>query len=373
MYEKNLKKISLVVLTFLAYATACVINSILPDKYFFDANRVNSMVLKDGRMAAWDGSYVIAADFFRAINVLDLTTIMEWSIVLGLIGTIVVVFFLFDSMELSLLEELFWLMSIVLLNIYTLNICKDFIQFFFYVVILLVVMFAAFPTPLRLVLICAVLIIEGLGFRSYYMLVAVFFLMLYVIVTRFNCKSFGKVMLWSVLGCVVFVIAAYVILPAQYAELATARTGVNDSREFDANANSMINNAIPGTSLGATIVNFPINVVRLLFPVEMMIRGPLYLMFFVYQLILDYLLYRSAKQLLSNRPVNRVGAMLIALYLAFVITCSFFEPDFGSWLRHEVTAFPVYQALFFSRQAQSLAATQPMRSLRGVAVQPLAI
>lgn len=371
MREQNryTKKLTLVILTFLAYIIARGIDAVLPAKYFYDANRVNSMVLRDGRMEVWDDSYTVAADFFRSINGFDLTTVMEWGILLGLIGTIVTVFFLFDTIDLNFFEETLWLMSIVLLNIYSLNICKDFLQFFFYVAMLIVIMITALPVPLRLTLVLTLLIIDGLEFRSYYVLIAAFFMMFYLIITHFGCKTIASLVLWSLLACALFLIAAYLILPSQYTSLVTARSGVNDIREGNIDVNSMINNLIPGTNLGATILNLPINVVRLLFPLEMVARGPLYLLFFAYQIILDYLLYLCAKRMLLHKPTNRECAMLLSLFLGFVVTCSFFEPDFGSWLRHEVTAFPIYQALFFSKTTQSRTIL-PSGKTHGIATRP---
>lgn len=351
--KRYTKKLTLAILTFLAYIVARGIDAILPAKYFYDANRVNSMVLRDGRMEAWNDSYAVTADFFRSINGLSLTTITEWGILLGLIGTISVVLFLFNTVDLTFLEEIFWLTSVVLLNIYSLNICKDFIQFFFYVAMLVVIMTTAIPVSLRLTAVFSLLIVNGLEFRSYYILIAAFFLAFYFIITRFDCKTLTVFIFWSLLACVLFLVVVYILLPSQYTSLATARSGVNENREGSIDANSMISNFFPATNLGATILNLPINVTRLLFPVEMVIRGPLYMLFFAYQLILDYLLYICAKQLISHRPVNRECAMLFSVFIGFVVTCSFFEPDFGSWLRHEVTAFPIYQALFFSETACS--------------------
>ncbi|RYN12184.1 hypothetical protein PG2006B_1475 [Bifidobacterium animalis subsp. animalis] len=343
------RKLTLAILTFVAFLMARGIDLILPDKYFYDANRVNSMVLKDGRIQAWEGSYAVTANVFRALNFADLTTVTEWGILIGLIGTIIVALFLLDSRELSLLDEIFWLMSVVLLNIYTLNICKDAIQFIFFVCMLIVILVRGMPTSLKLGLLLCLLIIDGLEFRSYYILIAVFFILFYGLVVFLKPKTTASFIVMGLIVSVLFLLAIYVLLPSQYSMLSTARSGVNIMRENDEAAQSMMNNLIPGSSLGVLIINFPIYIVRLLFPIEMAIRGPLYILFFIYQLLLDYYLFLTLQALFANFSVNKSTIMLVSLYIAFVVTCSFFEPDFGSWLRHEITAFPIFQALFFSK------------------------
>lgn len=110
----------------------------------------------------------------------------------------------------------------------------------------------------------------------------------------------------------------------------------------------MFNAWIPGTGLVPLLLNLPINVFRLLFPLEIAIRGPLYILFFIYQLMLDYLLYKALSRQFKDHKDSK-SMILCSAFLAFVAVGSFFEPDFGSWLRHEVTTFPILQALFFAK------------------------
>ena len=41
---------------------------ILPDKYFYDSSRMQSMMNKDGKMQAWGDAYETVVDIFRKIN-----------------------------------------------------------------------------------------------------------------------------------------------------------------------------------------------------------------------------------------------------------------------------------------------------------------
>lgn len=53
----------------------------------------------------------------------------------------------------------------------------------------------------------------------------------------------------------------------------------------------------------------------------------------MYQLIKTIRQYNS---ITSNRRIA------VAIYLAFLLGSATFEPDFGSWVRHEAVLFPIY-------------------------------
>ena len=62
--------------------------ALLPGKYFYDSTRILSMSLGEDWMAAWGGSYETAADLFRSLNFFHFTTLVQWSIALGILFTV---------------------------------------------------------------------------------------------------------------------------------------------------------------------------------------------------------------------------------------------------------------------------------------------
>ena len=58
---------------------------LLPSRYYFDSWRMLGM-MNGGGMTAW-GGYQNTVDFYTKINIFHLTTLSQWSIVMGLIMT----------------------------------------------------------------------------------------------------------------------------------------------------------------------------------------------------------------------------------------------------------------------------------------------
>ena len=66
-------KNAVLVLTFVVMLAAKLLTMMLPAKYFYDNNRIVGMVNEDMRVKAWAGSYIVAANFFKAINTVSYT------------------------------------------------------------------------------------------------------------------------------------------------------------------------------------------------------------------------------------------------------------------------------------------------------------
>lgn len=355
--NRRRKKITLFILTFVAMIVAKVLVLLLPSKYFYDNNRIVSMVNHDGLIPSWEGSYQTAADVFSFLNVLKFNTMLEWSFTLGLLFTLLVSTFIFINCELDIYQELFWLCCIVLLNIYVFNIGKDSIQFCFFL-FAYIVCCSNLSNYIKSFLIFILFYIESIYFRSYFILVAVFFIAIYF--TTFRMQHFSKkvnpLSYYMILLLIVyaFLILSSVLFPNQYNDVINARSGVNDDREGSADANTMITNIIPGDSLLSSLLNYPINAIRILIPLELLLKGLSYLPFILFQITATIYLIKYSRNVLNHTITDSRSILIYSVYLAFLLTSFFFEPDFGSCIRHEMAAFPVFQYLFFSSHCQFL-------------------
>lgn len=74
-------------LTFIVMMIAKIITLMLPKKYFFDNNRILGMANGDDSVKAWGGSYEVAANFFKTVNVFNFVKMTDWSWFLGLLMT----------------------------------------------------------------------------------------------------------------------------------------------------------------------------------------------------------------------------------------------------------------------------------------------
>ncbi|RYQ14835.1 hypothetical protein PG2083B_1669 [Bifidobacterium pseudolongum subsp. globosum] len=350
--DTSRKKTTLFALTFVAFIAAKVLVLNLPPKYFYDNNRIVSMVNRDGALSSWTGSYQTTAEVFDFINILKLNSMLEWSIVLGLIFTTFISIFIFTNCEFDFYQELFWLCCIVLLNIYVFNIGKDLIQFCFFFTSFLIAK-SNLSTSIRVISISILFYIESVYFRSYFILVVVFFVAIIILTMKMrsnNTKAKPRTYYFYILLTVyVFLIMSSVLFPEQYEDVTNVRAGVNDGREGSADAATLISNVIPGNSLLIALINYPINALRMLIPLELLIKGVAYIPFVVFQLFATFYLVQYSKGILNKSITGSHNYIIYSIYLSFLLTSFFFEPDFGSWVRHEMAAFPVFQFLFFSK------------------------
>jgi hypothetical protein len=109
---------------------------------------------------------------------------------------------------------------------------------------------------------------------------------------------------------------------------------------------SIINNVIVNESILDDIVNSILGFFRILLPVEVIFIGDFrYKLFFLYWMfVLFYVRFVASR-------IDREASMkLYAVFFSYLIVCSFFEPDFGSFLKHSVALIPfILGALAYSR------------------------
>lgn len=352
MLDNRRKQISLFILTFVAMIVAKLLVLILPTKYFYDNTRIVSMVNKDGLIPSWAGSYETTANVFSFLNILNFHSMVEWSFALGVVLTSLISLFIFQNCVLDITQEVFWLCCIVLLNIYVFNIGKDSIQFCFFYISYLVTM-THLSKNIKMIIIFIIFYIESIYFRSYFILVSVFFIAISLLTFRTQL-SYRKIKVSSYYFYILLIVYAFLIIssiafPDQYDDVANVRAGVNEGRESAADAATLISNVIPGNTLIIALINYPINAIRMIFPIELLLKGITYIPFVLFQIIATIFFIRYSKDILNRTIVDSTNILLYSIYLAFLLTSFFFEPDFGSWVRHEMASFPVFQYLFFSK------------------------
>lgn len=356
-----------------AIAAKVVAILLLPDKYFFDNNRILKMVNGTAGDAAWGGSYQVAADMFGKVNLFDFSTLLQWSIFLGLLFNIALFFILLKADSPDLLQSLFILATTGLLNIYIFNIGKDIIQFAFFLGVYVVLVLPIKSSVVKVLGSAAILYFESTFFREYYILIAGLVLVVYAILLFFRERN--KLGLGSLAWIIALLVASIyavmlvsrVIMPDEYNQIIQLRAGYADAfgDNNGGNMNTAIQNWIPGESLPIFMVNYIINLFRMLIPIELAFRGMTYLPFFVFQCAV------TAYMVNLIRQINKVRdpAMFIALcvFIGYVLASAIFEPDFGSWTRHESATFPVLHLLILN-PLQRVPTTAEERSLKAVAL-----
>ncbi|MBT1177293.1 hypothetical protein JS532_06900 [Bifidobacterium callimiconis] len=357
-----------------AIAAKVVAIFLLPDKYFFDNTRILNMVNGTAGDSAWIGSYQVASDLFTSLNFFDFTTMVQWSIFLGMLFNILLFFVLLKADSPDLLQSLFILATVGLMNIYIFNIGKDIIQFAFFLGVYIVLVLPIKNSLVKVLGSAAILYFESTFFREYYILIAGLVLVVYAILLYFRERN--KLGLGSLSWIITLLLASIyavmlisrVIMPEEYTTIIQLRAGYVDSFGTGDNGGIMataIRNWIPGESLPIFMVNYVINLFRMLIPIELAFRGAAYLPFFVFQCAVTAYMVNLIRQI--NKVRDPAKFIALCVFIGYVLASAIFEPDFGSWTRHESATFPILHLLILN-PLQKVPMTAEERTLKAVAL-----
>lgn len=243
-------------------------------------------------------------------------------------------------------ETFFIYLNIVVLNIFCFCMAKEYFQMIFWFVAMWALK-GTMSKRMGIVKVAIALALTVLFTRKYYGLVFIYFLLVDFFVDyvfgRTNAlrKSkiklvFKVVLVLAIMAGMYYIISTVVQFEAEdtYQELERA-----NSTDRGGNASSTIYPIFDrGGGTWVMTAEYFIKIFRLMFPVELLARfKPTYLVFIVYQGMLFYFLLVA----LRRRRINPVERNLATdLYIAIWLTSAAFEPDFGSWIRHQSVALP---------------------------------
>lgn len=321
---------------------------LLPSHFFYDSNRMLQTMLNAEYNQAWGGSYTFVAELFGRINIFNIQTLLGWSIELGIIFNIIVIVIYarkWDGMDLW--KCIFAFLCVATMNIYAFNISKEIVQFVFFMIIVCIIMIEIIPITMRMVLCALVFVWESTFFRSYYIIMAALTVGIYFLFTlvRQTLKEITITKIIVLSAAVYFIIFAFffassIIMPESYREMVNVKvqsTGIE--------ANTTIYDLVEHNGqLELFFVNYVINSFRMMFPIELIKGGIYYAPFIIFQILEIVLIFINIKRI---RELDEKQVIAISAWLAFFFGSVIFEPDFGSFVRHETATFPVLQLIVF--------------------------
>lgn len=311
---------------------------ILPNKYFYDSKRI--LALSNGLTDVTDKSYSFAANFFKSINLFGFKTLSQWAYFLAFISIILIIFVLAKNQKISLKNFIFVIASVGLLNIYVFNISKDIIQFLFFYLIFIVLSNEIISNQKKLFLSCLILLMEGIVFRVYYLIMAMLMVTIYFIYEKKiknkknNKKTIKKILLIALILFFMEIFVVQLVSTNNYNSIINARYITNINRESSPDSVTIINDLLGrNANFIKFILNYLINFVRMLFPIELITKGIKYIPFIFYQLFITFTLFKTSNKL------NDKNIMWLITFVSFIMISVIFEPDFGSFIRHESALF----------------------------------
>lgn len=341
VYRENRDTVILLIIP-VAILAKMIEHLILPAKYFNDSTRMLYMIADDNSIIkAWEGSYEITANLFRSINVFKFTTLLQWSLLIGVIFNILLILFLVKTKYLDFLQCMFALMCVGLCNIYIFNLGKDIIQFSFFVMCFAIIIVDKIPVWLKVLGCAGVFYWESTFFRNYYIIMMAFTIGVYIIF-HFIRKKKIKLNVWKTILVVgvlyvlmyVFLNIARVAMPAEYMDILTCK-----EQTTQLGAASVIEDRIEfGENVNLYMLNYIINSIRMMFPLELLNGGIFYIPFLAFQVLLLFYMYKNLRNI---HKISENNVTAFSVFIAFFMGSVLFEPDFGSFARHEAAAFPV--------------------------------
>lgn len=193
-------------------------------------------------------------------------------------------------------------------------------------------------------LIVPAMILYASYFRQYWFLVLGLYL-LFRLVTAVRARR-----RYLALAVLVGTLGAVLVAPVVLGEpLEQARTSVNLERSSSADAVTQINPVQYGSNAVADTVEDMVTLAQLVVPTPLASAGsPIYLGYLVLITglwgVFGWAVVGSRRRLVSGRPTKEIDDWALRcglLVLAFLTTQSYFEPDYGSYLKHLSPVLPV--------------------------------
>ena len=319
---------------------------LLPSRYYFDSWRMLGM-MNGGGMTAW-GGYQNTVDFYTKINIFHLTTLSQWSIAMGLVMTPIMMYLISETEQMEVRESIFTLMAIGVLNIYVFSVTKEMIQILYFLCIYVIISLPVKGISLKILMCAGVYYWESTSFRSYYIIMAAMTVFMYAIflwikkrriITKKHIFIFVVACFFAVF--ILFYVSRFVSYN-DYNEALNIRDGTTSTIE---GAQSAIVNPIEvNGNLGIFMFDYVINAFRMMIPIELLIKSPMYAPFVIYQFFILYYFFKTVKNI---KQLDSDMLVTISCFAAYFFGSVVFEPDFGSWVRHEAATFPILQLMAY--------------------------
>lgn len=347
VFSKKNKNTLIIILCALSMFMQFFLIPKLPEKYFYDSNGIISIVNGNYNLAHFDESYVFAGKFFKSINIFHFNTFSQWAITITVLLLIMTIIYLFKFKYITLGDMIFIYMVIGLANIYLFRISKDFIQCFFWILMYIIIKKSKDDNKKLYIGLVVLYLFEGIFFRSYYFAIGIFTFFILLLISRGKKKDFLKIMISIIVIFFVGLLVLQKVLPGAYNYLINLRTALNQSRISSADATTMINDIFKNNgNVAVYMLNYVLNFARMLFPIELATKGVIYFLFIGYQLYFTYSLIKSTGFVLKNKVKDYY--IYIAIIIGYLAIANLFEPDYGSFVRHEVTLYFIFLDLFIT-------------------------
>ena len=291
-----------------------------------------------------DNSYAFPLKIYRHINFFGFSTNLEWSIFWCVLMNVVFLILLLKYRSQYCRKELIFIYaSMFILDVFVFNMNKDLIQLIIVLIIYGIINCSKLKNSIKIIMVSRILLYESIVFRPYYILIAGLMILCYFVLKKMLAKEKNdgknnKVILIIVILMISMFVGIFCtkfIFPDSYNQLIHRR----DNLENDIDANTLITNWITGDSFEIYCLNYCINFIRICFPIELLLKGPFYIFFVIYQLFL------TRNILIGIKHMDKRILCCMSFVLAYWLTLVASESDFGTLVRHQSILFMFYMMI----------------------------
>lgn len=316
---------------------------LLPERFFFDSNTILSLMNNSYLSFTLGGdSYNATAFLFKSINIFGFSSLVEWSIFISFFTDLYILYYFKKNKISTKLDLIIAWCFLVLLNIFVFNLSKDILQFIVFTFVYHIIKNKKIPDKGKHFLVILAFVFESVFFRSYYILTAIFYICATIglpVVRKIEKKGIIFTILSIAVVLYAFLFISSFIMPEEYNKLINIRNRLTLGRIGAENASTLIVNLISDNgNLLLYIANYFLNALRMLFPFELLTKGYLQIAFMCFQLICTLFLLRKIK---NYNIIKNDNDKFLNVMIAYFLTAFVFEPDFGSFVRHEAATFTV--------------------------------
>lgn len=311
-------------------------------QFFADTNKIINMIKYN---IFEEGSFGFTARFFAPIYFQNIYVMR----IILFIFSLIALFYVFSKSNIDkfVLYIITFSPMMMLFNIYNNDISKEYIQFWFYFIVITILEIK--DIYLKYTLIATAFITFALLFRLYIIIILLLFIIFRILISSTISPKLriGIVSLFIILFLLHDMLIRGKISVID--QVIQVRIFVNHSRLLDGvNVTTIVNDVIPNNnSLLIFVLNTIINFIRFLFPVELILKLNMkYIFACIYQLIISFGLLRKVIYVLKNK--NKVHEGLIMIF-AILLTQAVFEPDYGSYFKHQSACVLFYFKILYEK------------------------
>lgn len=318
--------------------------NLIPKYFFFDANTIADFIQYAKELIPGD-SFANTALFYKVLGV------GRQSLAFSIVSAAIIVFGFFlyvknKARELNFVDIALLYFYMLLSVIYMTLLSKDFIVF----LVVMPLLFLSRKGTGGILCWTIIAAFYAFYFRTYWFLFIGVFWGLYII-----CGFISKTNNLLIICIFSLLFLAIVLQLSLGVDVDNFRKIVNDVRldQGNENANSMILPFLSGGGLIIGWVNVSLTWISFMIPFPLIMSLSLYYIIISLLVIMLYYKFWSALKIelsKDKKKRNQPCVVISCVILAFTLTQSLFEPDYGSYVRHLAPFYPLFFYVIFANK-----------------------